>query len=143
MSFFFPLLQVFQRRYELYSRIFWTILLAAAGAVHLALPHIFEAYYPPYLPHPHLAVLVSGMVEWTILALLWIPRMKLWAWLSTGSLMIAYLPVHIYVLTDHTALFGQSPPPPFSIPLWVAWLRLPVQILFIIWAFHLASVLRR
>ncbi|MCU0426301.1 MAG: hypothetical protein MUF71_11815 [Candidatus Kapabacteria bacterium] len=137
------ILPSFSRLYEPYSRLFWTMLLSAAGAVHLLFPQVFEAYYPTYLPFPHEAVLASGIAEFSIIALLWRRSTRFIAWLSVGCLMIVYMPVHIYVLTDHAALFSGNPAPPFFIPLWLVWMRLSMQILFIVWAFHVAYFLRR
>lgn len=115
------------------SRIVWTLLLIAAGTAHLVMSGWFVAYYPTYMPfasHAHDVVVISGFVEYFVAALLWIPRTRRIAWLSIATLMVLYTPVHVYVITHHDVISH----PPLTIPLWVAWLRLPVQFAFVWWA---------
>ena len=115
------------------SRIVWTLLLAAAGTAHLVMPEWFVSYYPTYMPFvssAHDVVVISGLVEFVVAALLWIPRTRRNAWLSIAALMLLYTPVHVYVITHHDVIAH----PPLTIPLWVAWLRLPVQFVFVWWA---------
>jgi uncharacterized membrane protein len=118
-------------RYSVISYGFWTLLLLAAGVAHLLRPDFFMAYYPAYLPLARQAVLGTAFVEWLLAALLWAPRYCGRAWLGTALLMAAYLPVHLYVITHHTNIVHPTP----AIPLWLAWVRLPVQFVFIAWAY--------
>ncbi len=118
---------------EKMSRFVWTLLLAGAGTAHLVMPDWFVAYYPSYMPFASSAldvVVISGVVEFVVAALLWIPRTRRIAWLSIAALMVLYTPVHVYVITHHDVILH----PPLTIPLWVAWLRLPVQFVFVWWA---------
>jgi uncharacterized membrane protein len=115
------------------SRIVWTLLLAGAGTAHLVMPDCFVAYYPSYMPFASSAlevVVISGLVEFVVAALLWIPRTRRIAWLSIAALMVLYTPVHVYVITHHAVIDH----PPVTIPLWVAWPRLPLQFVFVWWA---------
>jgi uncharacterized membrane protein len=97
------------------------------------MPGWFVAYYPTYMPFSSSAqdiVVISGLVEFVVAALLWNPRTQRIAWLSIAALMVLYMPVHVYVITHHDVISH----PPLTIPLWVAWLRLPVQFVFVWWA---------
>jgi len=121
------------------SRIVWTLLLTAAGTAHLVMPGWFVAYYPTYMPFSSSAqdiVVISGLVEFVVAALLWIPRTRRIAWLSIAALMVLYTPVHVYVITHHDVIAH----PPLTIPLWIAWLRLPVQFVFVWWAGYEARI---
>jgi uncharacterized membrane protein len=115
------------------SRIVWTLLLAGAGIAHLIMPKWFVSYYPSYMPFAssaHDVVVISGLVEFVVAALLWTSRTRRIAWLSIAALMVLYTPVHVYVITHHDVIAHL----PLNIPLWVAWLRLPVQFVFVWWA---------
>lgn len=110
-----------------WQRLFWTGLLGFAGATHFVMPDFFLAYYPSYLPAPREAILLSGIMEWVLAGMLWIPRAQRAAWYGIMALMVIYVPVHVYVVTDHANIQH----PVVSIPLWLAWLRLPIQAVFI------------
>ena len=112
-----------------FSRFLWTGMLVGAGLAHVVLPEAFVAYYPSYLPWADAAISVSAVVEWLLAALLW-TRMHRTAWLGIAALMVVYVPVHVYVITHHEAIIGA----PVAIPLWLAWVRLPLQFLLIGWA---------
>ena len=116
-------------RVEHLSRIFWTGLLVSAALAHLFMPEWFLAYYPSYLPLAREAVSASAIVELMIALALWRPKRRRMAWLSLAVLMTLYMPVHVYVITHHEVIAHPS----ITIPLWLAWLRLPVQLLFIFW----------
>jgi uncharacterized membrane protein len=115
---------------ELVSRCVWTGLLVSAATAHFVVPEWFVAYYPSYLPLANEAVAVSGIVEIVLAALLWIRQTRRLAWLAIMALMIVYIPVHVYVVTHHDAITH----PTFTIPLWLAWVRLPMQGVLVWWA---------
>ncbi len=74
---------------------------------------------PPYIPWPREAVLVSGVFELLGAAgLLWRPARRA-AGIGLLLLTIAVTPAHIYML-QRPELFG--------VPVWLLWLRLPVQV---------------
>ncbi len=116
-------------RFEFLSRIFWTGLLVSAAFAHWFMPEWFLAYYPSYLPLAREAVSASAIVEMMIALALWHPQRRRMAWMSLAALMTLYMPVHMYVITHHDVIAHPS----ITIPLWLAWLRLPVQLLFIFW----------
>lgn len=115
-----------------WSRVLWTLLLLAAGVAHLFLPQFFIAYYPSYLPWPEQMVLLSGIVELLLATLLWIRAVERPTWLAISLLMAVYTLVHVYVITDYGTI--QHPDP--ALPLWLAWVRLPMQGVLIGWAWR-------
>lgn len=108
----------------------WTLLLTTAGLAHVVIPDAFIAYYPAYLPWPALAVYGSALFELLLAALLWNRGFERAAWYAIAALMVVYVPVHIYVVTDHSLIAN----PPVEVPLWLAWVRLPWQFVLIAWA---------
>lgn len=114
------------------ARIILAVLFITAGALHFVISRSYVAIVPPYLP-AHLAfVYVSGFFE-TLggIGLLapadfhGFPARSVAAW-GLVALLIAVMPANIYMVTDH-AKFA-------AIPLWVLWLRLPLQLPLIWWA---------
>lgn len=116
------------------SRPVWTLLLTTAGLAHVVTPDAFIAYYPAYLPWPERAVYGSALFEWLLAALLWNSRTQRAAWYAIAALMVVYVPVHIYVVTDHGLIVSA----PVEIPLWLAWIRLPMQFVLVAWAWWMA-----
>jgi len=112
-----------------FSNLFWITLLGLAGIAHFLHPQFFVAYYPSYLPFPQAAVWVSGLVEWVLAGMLATRYRIREVWLVISLLMTVYLTVHLYVITHHHVI--QHPTP--SIPLWLAWIRLPLQLALILW----------
>ena len=112
------------------SRLLWTGLLVSAATAHFVMPNWFVAYYPSYLPLAHEAVAVSAVVELLLAGLLWMPRTRRLAWFAITALMIVYVPVHVYVVTHYDAITH----PAIKIPLWLAWVRLPMQGVLVWWA---------
>lgn len=119
------------------SRPIWTLLLVTAGLAHVIVPEAFIAYYPTYLPWPTLAIFASAIVEWGLAALLWSRRTQRMAWYGIAALMVVYVPVHIYVVTDHSLIVNA----PVEIPLWLAWVRLPWQFVLVGWAWWMGRKL--
>ncbi|TNE54471.1 MAG: hypothetical protein EP344_14160 [Bacteroidetes bacterium] len=115
------------------ARLFWTTLLVAAGLAHFQAPGFFLNVMPPYLPVPATLIGLTGLLEWMLAASLWRPALRYKAWLAIAVLLILYLPVHVYTVTNH----AEIPPLPFYFPLWAAWLRLGLQLVFIGWTWRL------
>lgn len=112
------------------GRIILAILFVAAGILHFLIPQPYLRIVPPYLLHPRLLVEVSGAAE--ILGglglLLPIPSVRRLAAWGLVALLIAVWPANLYMAMAHLALpgiMGQS---------WAQWLRVPLQIPLIYWA---------
>jgi uncharacterized membrane protein len=97
-----------------------------AGMNHFITPAFYMKIMPPYLPWHALLVFVSGLAEVLLGVLLVIPRTtKLAAW-GLIALLLAVFPANIYVY-QHQDVFPDVPP-------WLHLARLPIQGLFILWA---------
>ena len=98
-----------------------------AGLYHFANPAFYLRMMPPYLPW-HLSLIhLSGFFEVALGLLLLVPKYtRLAAW-GLIALLIAVFPANI-----HMALNPQLFPdlPPIAL-----WLRLPLQLVFIAWAY--------
>ena len=97
-----------------------------AGAMHFVNPGFFLRIVPPYLPLHYELVLVSGVFEVLLGVLLLIPQTsRLAAW-GIIALLIAVFPANVY-LYQHQDILPASPI--------VHLLRLPMQAVFILWAY--------
>lgn len=110
------------------GRIILAVLFILSGTLHFILPQAYLRIMPPYLPSPALLVAISGVAEILGGVGLLIPfTCHLAAW-GLVALLIAVLPANIYTATAHLplpGLAGQS---------WVQWLRIPLQIPLVYWA---------
>ena len=96
-----------------------------AGINHFRSPAMYMKIMPPYLPWHRPLVLLSGVFEIALGALLLIPRSsRLAAW-GLIALLIAIFPANVY-LYQHQEIF---PGPPV-----LHLLRLPLQAVLIWWA---------
>jgi uncharacterized membrane protein len=103
-----------------------------AGANHFVNPDFYLAIMPPYLPWHRPLVWLSGVFE--ILGGLGVlfpqPLRRVAAW-GLVALLVAVFPANIHVaLHDVRAI---------SAPAWVAWARLPFQLVFIAWVLWCTS----
>ena len=112
--------------------IVFRLLLAAfmitAGIMHFAALERFAMIVPDYLPLPELLVQISGIAEILLgLMLLWHRTRPL---AGTG-LILLYLAV--FPANVHMAIHQIQPLDVDIPPLWL-WLRLPLQLVMIYWA---------
>lgn len=97
-----------------------------AGANHFISPTFYLAIMPPWLPWHLALVYLSGVAEIVCGLLLLVNKTRrLGGWL-TIALLVAIYPANIQMLLD---FYHQHNP-----ALWVAVVRLPLQVLFIYWA---------
>lgn len=108
------------------SKTVLSLFLVFAGIMHFVRPEFFLKIVPPYLPFPMGLVLISGAFEMMLGASLWIPRLSRIAAWGIIALMLAVFPANIYLFQHQEIL----PAPP-----WVHLLRLPMQAVFILWAY--------
>ena len=108
------------------SKYLLAILMIGVGTLHFVQPGFFVKIMPPYLPWHLELVYLSGVLEAALGVLLLVPRSsRLAAW-GMVSLLIAVFPANIY-LYQHQELLPASP--------MVHFLRLPLQAVFILWAY--------
>lgn len=95
--------------------------------MHLVNPGFFLKIMPPYLPLHDELVFVSGVFEILLGELLLIPRFSYLAAWGIMILLIAVFPANIYLYQHQEIL----PAPPI-----IHLLRLPLQGVFILWAYR-------
>jgi len=115
-------------RAQTIAKYLYAIFLIGAGAMHFIKPDFYVKIMPPYLPWHLELVYLSGVAEMGLGALLLVPRFtRLAAW-GIIALMIAIFPANVHVYLHQELL----PAPPL-----VHLARLPLQGLFIAWAYRL------
>jgi uncharacterized membrane protein len=108
------------------SKYVLAIFMIGAGTMHFVNPGFYLKIMPPYLPMHEELVLVSGVCEVLLGALLLIPQCsRLSAW-GIIALLIAVFPANLY-LYQHQDILPASPI--------MHLLRLPLQGVFILWAY--------
>lgn len=98
-----------------------------AGLNHFIAPEFYTPMIPPYLPAGLVLVYLSGIVEIGLGIGLLVARTRVAAAWSVILMLLAFMPVHIYMLTD-----AERFP---DVPMGLLWARLPVQALLMGWAF--------
>lgn len=101
-------------------------LYAIAGCNHFISPKIYERIIPPYLPHAQWLVIASGAVEVLLAMALCVESLKSLALYGIALMLLAFLPVHFYMLASRKASMG--------LPKWLLLLRIPLQAVLISWA---------
>jgi len=106
-------------------------LYVAAGIFHFVKPKIYRAIIPRWLPWHNQLILLSGIAE-VILGILLIPITTriIAAWFII-ILLIAIFPANIQMAIN----WSRSKNP----KLWIAILRLPLQLVLIWWAWQYTS----
>ena len=97
-----------------------------AGIYHFVNPKFYLKIIPPYIPWHKAVNYLSGATEIILGVLLFYPPYPTFAAWGIMGLLIAIFPANIYHLT--------SAKPGKGILIWVLWLRIPLQGLFIWWA---------
>jgi uncharacterized membrane protein len=116
-----------------YARPALRALLGAAmifmGVLHFVTPDAFARMVPDWLPAPFALVYISGVAEIAGGAGLFIPRLRRAASWGLIALYIAVFPANLNMALHHLPL-GDAPVSPIAL-----WARLPLQLVFIAWAF--------
>ncbi len=98
-----------------------------AGINHFLKPAMYFPFFADFLPKEALNYL-SGFIEIVVGVLVFIPNYKHYGTLGILALMLAFLPLHIWdVFSDNPAIGSHS----------ATLIRLPVQFLFIAWAWYI------
>ena len=104
-----------------------------AGLLHFLVTPAYVRIMPSYLPAHTGLVLLSGAAEIVCGTGLLLPESRtgqprrIAAW-ALVVLLFAVFPANIAMVAEH----GRFP----QVPLWAVWLRLPLQIPLIWWAWH-------
>lgn len=100
-----------------------------AGLNHFLSPDVYVGMMPAVLPAPLALVYLSGVAEIAGgLGLLHPSTRKLAAW-GLVALFIAMFPANINMAVNKLPLGARD------VPLWALYARLPLQLVFIAWAF--------
>ncbi|RYX85760.1 DoxX family membrane protein [bacterium] len=111
------------------SRFFLAALFISAGIGHFRSTEAYMSIMPPQLPYPRELVWFSGICEIVGGVGLFIPRTRKWAAWGLVALLIAVYPANIYS-AFHGMRVGE-----LEVPKWLLWLRLPLQLPLIWWAY--------
>jgi uncharacterized membrane protein len=113
------------KKFFLYTMsLFYTI----AGINHFVSPDFYLAMIPGYLPFPEILNFLSGAAEIGLGVLLLSHKYRVYAAYGIMLLLLAVFPANVHMLT--TAMASSEP----QVPIWALVVRLPIQLLFIFWA---------
>jgi uncharacterized membrane protein len=98
-----------------------------AGLNHFLMTGFYVGIVPPYLPWPLALVIISGLAEIGLGALLLVQRWSVLAAWGLIALLIAVFPANLHMAL-HPALYPWA-------PVALLWLRLPLQAVLIAWAY--------
>lgn len=110
-------------------RVVLALAMIVVGVAHFAVPEPFLAIMPSALPYHLALVYISGVFEVLGGAGLLIPRTRKAAGWGLIALYIAVFPANVNQLVNRIPL-GDEPPPE-----WALWVRLPLQLVLIAWAY--------
>jgi uncharacterized membrane protein len=118
------------------SRAALALLFTAAGILHFVSAESYVRIVPPFLPDPHLLVLLSGVFEVAGGLGLLVPRFRRAAGLGLVLLLAAVFPANVYMALDpEGAGRGLAPA--------LLWLRLPLQPLLAWWVWRASRGVER
>ncbi len=99
-----------------------------AGVSHWTMPTPFIQHLPSWVPAAETLVLVTGGIEVALgAALLTRQPWRRFAGLALAGYLVAVFPSNVYVAIAAVDVDGQPGG-------WYPWIRLPFQILFVVWA---------
>ena len=104
------------------------LLYILAGINHFRNPRMYVKIIPDYLPKPKLLNIFSGLAEIILGIFLCIPLLTKFAALGIILMLLLFYMTHFYMIQNEKASFG--------LPKWVLYLRLPLQIGLIFWAYQ-------
>ena len=99
-----------------------------AGLNHFRNPRLYLKIIPSYFPNPKLLNFLSGFLEIILGILLCILAYSSYAAWGIIILLLLFLPIHLYMLTNEKAAM--------RLPKWLLVFRLPFQFILIYWAYQ-------
>lgn len=114
------------RQLKLASLVLLAVFMMSAGILHFVNPDFYLKIMPDYLPWHLELVYLSGVAEFVLGVGLLVPRFRRVAAWGVIALLIAVYPANIYAYQHQELL----PAPPL-----LHVLRLPLQLVFILWAY--------
>jgi uncharacterized membrane protein len=107
------------------------VLYIAAGINHFRSPEFYYKIVPSYLPYPYALIFVSGVCEALLGVLLLFYKTRNFAACGLIVLLIAVFPANIQMLVNY--IHENNP------KVWIAIVRLPLQLPLIWWAFSFTN----
>lgn len=104
------------------------ILYILAGFNHFRNPGMYIKIIPPFFKSPKLINVVSGIAEIVLGILLMFSLTTQYAAWGIIALLIAIFPANLYMFQNKKASF--------NLLKWILFVRLPLQLVLIIWAFQ-------
>jgi uncharacterized membrane protein len=104
-------------------------LYSLGGLNHFLSANVYLQIMPAYLPFPKELVVISGLMEILLAALLLSPVTRKLAGWTIGLMLLAFLPVHIQMIVDAPVQIGMITVTPA-----LAWIRLALQPVLVAWA---------
>lgn len=105
------------------------IFFIVAGLNHFRIPDFYTNIMPDYLPAHAFLVYLSGVTEIVAGAMLAIPPLSRWgAWFIIAHLA-AFFSVHFWMIQEQERYVTDD------VTIELLWLRIVVQVLFIVWAY--------
>lgn len=110
------------------GRLVFGLVFVGAGVAHFAVSGAFLSIVPDYLPDPRALVRISGLAELAGgVGVLLPPTRRPAAW-GLFVLLIAVFPANFW-MAQHLERFPSIPP-------WLLWARLPLQLPLLAWAWQ-------
>ena len=111
------------------------LIFVGAGVLHFVVPDFYIKIMPPFLPAPRFLVYASGGLELLGGLGLLTPLLFRPAAAGLALLLVAFFPVHVYMLINPAAVNAGSVSP------LLLWLRLGFQFVLITWVLWSAGLL--
>jgi uncharacterized membrane protein len=112
------------------SRILLALFFIASGANHFLSADFYLAVMPAYLPWHAQLVAISGAAEIAGGLGVLLPQTRRLAGWGLIALLIAVFPANIQTISMGMVIAGHV------VPAWLLWLRLPLQVVFLIWVYY-------
>ncbi len=108
------------------------LLYVLAGINHFRKPELYYKIIPPFLTNKKFINELTGSLEIMLGIYLCIPVFSNLAAISLIILLILIFPSNVYMATNEKAHLG--------IPKWILYMRLPIQMVLILWAYHYTNL---
>ncbi|MCE9668229.1 DoxX family protein [Myxococcus stipitatus] len=102
------------------------LFMVAAGINHFVNPRLYVRMMPAWLPWHGPLVFWSGVAEVALGVGLLVPATRVWAAWGLIALFVAVFPANLEM--------ARQPERFRKVPRWALWLRLPLQVVLILWA---------
>ena len=115
------------------ARFVLALAMIGVGIAHFVAPAGFVKIVPAWLPNPRALVFISGAAEIAGGAGLLLPSTRRFAGLGLVALYVAIFPANLNMATHGIQPDG------ITLPTWLFYARLPLQLMFIAWAWWVSQ----